>query len=139
MLSFVGYRGGMSQLVDGDWRRLADYVLSARVALGFDSQAAFAEAIGVSEGSVRSLESGEPYTRRPVIMPKVEEALRWPAGTWRRILTGEIAGPPEPVPADLFGLPEEDARRYREELERSGDISERAKQYLLRRLFDSSD
>jgi hypothetical protein len=89
MLSLVAYAEGMTVLVSGQWQRLADYVRSARVARGFASQMALATAAGVSEGSVRSLESGRAYTRMPVVVPAVERALGWPPGTMRRLVEGE--------------------------------------------------
>lgn len=89
MLSFLAYRGGMTVLVNGEWRKLADYVRSARVARGFASQGALADAAGVSEGAVRSLESGKAYSRMPVVVPAIERVLGWMPGTMRRLVEGE--------------------------------------------------
>jgi hypothetical protein len=83
----------MTMLVNGEWRRLADYVRSARVARGFASQMALAQAAGVSEGSVRALESGKVYSRMPVVVPAIEQVLGWAPGTMRRLVEGEEPGP----------------------------------------------
>lgn len=50
---------------------------------------ALAEAAGVSEGAVRSLESGKPYSRMPVVVPAIERVLGWTPGTMRRLVEGE--------------------------------------------------
>lgn len=133
MLSVLGYSSGMSEVVSGNWRRLADYVRSARVQKGLSSQALLAEAAGVSEGSVRSLESGKSYTRMPVVVPAIERALGWPPGTARRLVEGGDADMPFALPQDLSL---EDERIYRELLESARTLSKAEKRRLLVDLFD---
>ena len=138
MLSFVDYGGGMTKLVNGDWRRLADYVRSARVAAGFGSQMALAEAAGVSEGSVRSLESGKAYSRLPVVVPAVEQVLGWAPGTMRRIVEGEElpgsfsgSGALNAGPEPSSGLTQDQKDKFRELVLRSRVMTAAARQQVL--------
>lgn len=117
----------MTRLVNADWRRLADYVRNARVAQGFGSQMQLAEAAGVSEGSVRSIESGKTHTRMPVVMPKIENALGWAPGTARRLLEGEdpFEGSTNPP------MTQEQKDRFRELVLRSKVMSPAVREQVL--------
>lgn len=127
MLSLVSYGWGMSSLVDGNWRRLADYVRSARVERGFSSQGLLADAAGVSEGSVRTLESGKAYVRMPVIVPAVERVLGWEPGTARKLIEGE-----DPFTTQQIGpMSKEEKEAFTEVVLRSKSLGRAAREELL--------
>lgn len=75
------------------WAKLAAAVRAAREAQGL-TQVALAELAGISEGSVQNLESGDPRTRIPPSINRVEPHLGWATGSGRAILDGG-----EPTPA----------------------------------------
>jgi transcriptional regulator with XRE-family HTH domain len=74
-----------------DWRRLADYVVARRVALGLRDRRALATATGVTERTLGKLENGHRVSAST--LGAIENRLGWPPGSCRRILAGE-----EPVP-----------------------------------------
>lgn len=127
MLSFVDYGGGMARLMNGDWQRLADYVRSARVEQGFGSQLQLARAAGVSEGSVRALESGKSFTRMPVTTPKIERALGWQPGTARLLLEGK--NPFEGVEGPA--ITQEQKEKFIEVVARSKTITPAVREQML--------
>jgi transcriptional regulator with XRE-family HTH domain len=76
------------------WAKLAAAIRAAREARGL-TQSQLAELAGISEGSVQNLESGNPRSRMPQTLVKVEPHLGWAAGSGRIILDGgePIAAP----------------------------------------------
>jgi transcriptional regulator with XRE-family HTH domain len=75
-----------------NWRRLADYVVARRVALGMRDRRALAAATGVTERTLGKLENGQRVSAST--LGAIENQLGWGPGSCRRILAGG-----EPVPA----------------------------------------
>jgi transcriptional regulator with XRE-family HTH domain len=75
------------------WAKLAAAIRAAREARGL-TQLALAELAGISEGSVQNLEKGDPRSRMPQSLAKIEPHLGWAEGSGRAILDGR-----EPTPA----------------------------------------
>jgi len=81
-----------------DPRRLADYVISRRTALGYDTQEELAAAAGVSAKTIGRLERGERVSS--ATRGKIERALAWVPGSMRAVLAGrEPTATAEPGPA----------------------------------------
>lgn len=76
--------------------RLRDCVVRRRAELGL-SQRAFADIAGVSLGTATRLERGAGPPRVSTV-PKLEDALQWPRGTFQAIREG--ADPPKVPPRD---------------------------------------
>lgn len=76
------------------WAKLGAAIRAAREARGL-SQVDLAERAGISEGSVQNLEKGEPRSRMPQSLAKVEPHIGWAAGSGLAILRG---GEPTPAP-----------------------------------------
>lgn len=76
------------------WAKLATAIRAAREARGL-TQVALAELAGISEGSVQNLESGDPRTRIPPSLTKIEPHIGWATGSGRNVLDGRD---PTPVP-----------------------------------------
>ena len=79
--------------------RLKEFVVRRRVELGL-SQRKFAEAAGVSLGTAARLERGAGSPVRVSTVPKLEDALRWPRGTFQVIRAG---GDPPRAPSQPPG------------------------------------
>lgn len=86
------------------WAKLAAAIRAAREARGL-TQVALAELAGISEGSVQNLESGDPRTRIPPSLTKIEPHVGWATGSGRAILDGGDASP-----APATGEPSGDRR-----------------------------
>lgn len=82
------------------WGRLAAAIRAAREAAGL-RQIDLARRAGISEGTVQNLESGEPRSRMPQSLAKVEPHLGWAKGSGLSILRG---GEPTPASA-VHGAP----------------------------------
>ena len=80
MLSLVGYGEGMSRLMNGNWKGLAD-------------QEELAEAAGVGTSTVQLLERGEPRSQMPRTMPKIARVLGWAPEHARQIVEGKDVDP----------------------------------------------
>ena len=76
-----------------EWKRLADYVRTARDERSW-SQAELAEQAGIGLSTVALLERGAYRTRIPNTVPAVERALGWAPGSARAVLAG---GEPRPT------------------------------------------
>ena len=83
-----------------NWRRLADYVVAGRVALGMRDRRSLAAATGVTERTLGKLENGQRVSAST--LAAIEIVLGWAPGSCRRILAGgePTAGPAEPDPAE---------------------------------------
>jgi transcriptional regulator with XRE-family HTH domain len=85
-------RCGTSSAVKGlamasdDWRRLADYVVARRVAVGFRDRRALAAATGITERTLGKLENGQRVSAST--LGAIENFLGWTPGSCRRILAG---------------------------------------------------
>jgi hypothetical protein len=89
---------------DGDWGRLAEYVLERRIELDL-TQAEVQAAGGPSPAVQRQIEGAlsQSYQRR--VLAALERALRWERGSVRAVLAGGEAIPmPEPEPGDPPGI-----------------------------------
>ena len=69
-----------------NWRRLADYVVAGRVALGMRDRRALAAATGVTERTLGKLENGQRVSAST--LAAIENQLGWAPGSCRRILAG---------------------------------------------------
>ncbi len=80
-----------------NWRRLADYVVARRVALGMRDRRALAAATGVTERTLGKLENGQRVSAST--LGAIENQLGWAPGSWRRILAGgePVAAPAPPA------------------------------------------
>lgn len=76
-----------------DWRRLADYVVDARVARGLRTREALAEQVGISSRVLSDIENARRTNYDRVTMAALERALGWGTGSVARVLTGG-----EPLP-----------------------------------------
>jgi transcriptional regulator with XRE-family HTH domain len=79
-----------------NWRRLADYVVARRVALGMRDRRALAAATGITERTLGKLENGHRVSAST--LGAIENWLGWAPGSCRRILAG---GEPVEGPAPL--------------------------------------
>lgn len=86
-----------------DWKRLATYVVSRRAELGYSSQGAFAEKVGVSKRTINGFERGESRLR-PANLALLEAALEWRPGSTEAVLAGgEPTATAQPVPQPVEG------------------------------------
>jgi transcriptional regulator with XRE-family HTH domain len=69
-----------------DWRRLADFVVARRVAVGFRDRRALAAATGITERTLGKLENGQRVSAST--LGAIENYLGWTPGSCRRILAG---------------------------------------------------
>lgn len=78
-----------------DWKRLADYVVSARVAAGYPTREAFAHALHgkVTGRTLGNLERGTSVSMQT--LAHVEAILGWPPGECRRVLEGGVPTVPQ--------------------------------------------
>lgn len=90
-----------------DWRRLADYVRSARVAAGYKDRRSFAHATGISERTIGNLERHIRVS--PDVLAAVENTLHWKPGSARAILGG---GEPSSAAAQAGTAASEPALHY---------------------------
>ena len=73
-------------MADGDWKRLGDYVIARRIALGMRDRRALAAATGVTERTLGKIENGKRVSAST--LGAVENHLGWSPGSCRRILAG---------------------------------------------------
>lgn len=78
-----------------DWRRLAEYVVTRRRALGMNQDDVKA-AGGPSAATVRNIEGALNKSYKPHVIGRLERALRWEQGSIDSILAG---GEPTPIEA----------------------------------------
>jgi len=108
-------------MASDNWRRLADYVVAGRVALGMRDRRSLAIATGVTERTLGKLENGQRVSAST--LAAIENVLHWAPGSCRRILAGGEPAPASPAPgagedadptlrylADTPGLPPEVVR-----------------------------
>jgi transcriptional regulator with XRE-family HTH domain len=81
-------------MADGDWKRLGDYVIARRIALGMRDRRALAAATGVTDRTLGKIENGKRVSAST--LGAVENHLGWGPGSCRRILAG---GDPALLPA----------------------------------------
>jgi hypothetical protein len=89
-------------MADEDWRRLADYVVARRTALGMRDRRALAAVTGVTDRTLGKVETGRRVSAST--LGTLENHLGWAPGSCRRILAG---GEPL-VPAAGLGGPQYD-------------------------------
>lgn len=73
-------------MVQDEWQKLADHVVTRRVALGYRTRRQFAAALGISERTMAELESGRPVGDNT--LAAVEVKLGWAPGSARDTLAG---------------------------------------------------
>lgn len=76
---------------DHDWQALAQAVIDRRVHLGFRSRESFCAEVDFAPRMLGDLERCDRRNFDRVTMSRLEQGLRWPAGTVRAILTGSTA------------------------------------------------
>jgi transcriptional regulator with XRE-family HTH domain len=69
-----------------DWKRLSDYVVARRIALGMRDRRAFAAVTGVTDRTLGKVENGKRVSAST--LGAIENHLGWAPGSCRRILTG---------------------------------------------------
>ena len=69
-----------------DWKRLGDYVVARRIALGMRDRRALAAATGVTGRTLGKLENGKRVSAST--LGAVENQLGWSPGSCRRVLAG---------------------------------------------------
>jgi hypothetical protein len=69
-----------------DWKRLGDYVVARRIALGMRDRRALAATTGVTDRTLGKLENGKRVSAST--LGAVENQLGWLPGSCRRILAG---------------------------------------------------
>jgi transcriptional regulator with XRE-family HTH domain len=69
-----------------DWKRLGDYVVARRIALGMRDRRALAATTGVTDRTLGKLENGKRVSAST--LGAVENHLGWAPGSCRRILAG---------------------------------------------------
>ena len=89
----------MNRYTHSDWVRLGDAISRARRAEGFTDTQQWCEIVGRSDRQLLGLERGERVGRGTLRL--VEDALDWPAGQAFKILDGDTAVQPVPVPASI--------------------------------------
>ncbi len=73
-------------MADEDWRRLADYVVARRTALGMRDRRALAAVTGVTDRTLGKVENGRRVSAST--LGTLENHLGWAPGSCRRILAG---------------------------------------------------
>ena len=73
-----------------DWKRLGDYVVARRIALGMRDRRALAAATGVTDRTLGKIENGKGVSAST--LGAVENHLGWTPGSCRRILAGGEPG-----------------------------------------------
>ncbi len=73
-------------MADGDWKRLGDYVIARRIALGMRDRRALAATTGVTDRTLGKIETGKRVSAST--LGAVENHLGWAPGSCRRILSG---------------------------------------------------
>jgi transcriptional regulator with XRE-family HTH domain len=94
----------MRTMADEPWRRLAGAVRARRDALGW-TQAELAARSGVSEPTIRVIETARRSSYQRATLRAIAEALGWPTDSPDRILRGEE---PMPTAEDAAGRPVSD-------------------------------
>jgi len=88
--------------VKQDWQRLAERVRERRLDLDV-TQEDVRSAGGPSTATQRLIEGGLQYRYQPVVLRRLEHALRWQRGSVRAVLAGgepvPVTGPPAAAPA----------------------------------------
>lgn len=69
-----------------DWKRLGDYVVARRIALGMRDRRALAAATGVTDRTLGKLENGRRVSAST--LGAVENHLGWGPGSCRKVLAG---------------------------------------------------
>ncbi len=130
-------------MAEEDWRRLADYVVARRTALGMRDRRALAAVTGVTDRTLGKIETGRRVSAST--LGTLENHLGWSPGSCRRILAGGeplvpaagSGGPRYDDPtlqhiADVPGLPPDVvrglialARNWREHQEEHGEPPQR--------------
>jgi hypothetical protein len=90
-------------MADEDWKRLGDYVVARRIALGMRDRRALAAVTGVTDRTLGKVETGRRVSAST--LGALDNHLGWAPGSCRRILAG---GEPVVPPASSSGLQYDD-------------------------------
>ncbi len=88
-------------LTMSDWVRLGRHISRARVARGWNTSKSMADAIGISDRTLRDFENAKRDNMTPSLRARIEPALGWEIGSIDVILAGGdpiLAQPLEPQP-----------------------------------------
>jgi Helix-turn-helix domain len=89
-------------MADEDWRRLGDYVVARRIALGMRDRRALAAATGITDRTLGKVETGRRVSAST--LGALDNHLGWGPGSCRQVLAGG-----EPVIAAVgSGIPHYD-------------------------------
>jgi transcriptional regulator with XRE-family HTH domain len=69
-----------------DWERLGRAIVARRVELGFNTQKAFADHLGLTPRILGDIEGGKRDSYDRATLARVEQGLQWRAGTAARVL-----------------------------------------------------
>lgn len=130
-------------MADEDWKRLGDYVVARRIALGMRDRRALAAVTGVTDRTLGKVETGRRVSAST--LGALDNHLGWAPGSCRRILAGgepvilaasasspqyddptlqhiaEVPGLPPDVVRGLIAL----ARNWREQEDERGEQTRR--------------
>lgn len=85
-----------------DWQALGKASVARRIRLGYETREKFAQAAGISSRLLSDIENGKRTSYDPATLVKLEEALKWEAGSVDALLAGGAATPkaaqPEAAP-----------------------------------------
>ncbi len=73
-------------MASDDWKRLGDYVVARRIALGMRDRRALAAATGVTDRTLGKLENGSRVSAST--LGAIENHLGWSPGSCRKVLAG---------------------------------------------------
>lgn len=73
-------------MADEDWRRLGDYVVARRIALGMRDRRALAAATGITDRTLGKVETGRRVSAST--LGALDNHLGWTPGSCRQVLAG---------------------------------------------------
>jgi len=118
-----------SVATEQEWKSAGKLIGARRFEVGFRSQEAFAQALGVTVKWVNNIENGRAYPYRPTVVSATERLLGWAPGSIDRVVAGEhpIELPPAaPVETPLSELgPAELVAQINERLTALARLAER--------------
>lgn len=79
----------MSEESATGWKRLGEYVVARRMALGYRRQADLGDAAGVTSRVIGDIELGNRGNFSLGTVIGIEQALGWESGSMRRVMLGE--------------------------------------------------
>jgi hypothetical protein len=74
-----------------DWQRLGRAVVARRVELGFNTQVAFADHLGMTARILGDIEGGKRTSYDRSTLARIERGMDWPSGAIDGVLSGRPA------------------------------------------------